>query len=69
MKQYIKSAVCLFCFGAKGLTRDGKLFTACPVCKGGEIVDEKLEIANKKYLMEIENDNFINEENEYYNKS
>lgn len=47
---------CQYCFGAKELTSNGRLFTPCPVCKGGELQDEKLAKANKIWLKHLKDE-------------
>jgi len=47
---------CQYCFGAKELTKDGRLFSPCPVCKGGELQDEKLAKANKIWLKHLKDE-------------
>jgi hypothetical protein len=40
--------ICQYCFGAKELTRDGRLPVPCPLCNGGKLEDAQLRKANKK---------------------
>jgi hypothetical protein len=47
---------CQYCFGAKELTKDGRLFSPCPVCKGGELRNEKLAKANKIWLKHLKDE-------------
>lgn len=47
---------CQYCFGAKELTKDGKLLMPCPICQGGELKDEKLAKANKLWLRYLKED-------------
>jgi hypothetical protein len=47
---------CEYCFGAKELTKDGRLFTPCPVCKGGTLSKKELVQANKKWLKQLKDD-------------
>lgn len=55
---------CEYCFGAKELTKDGKLFIPCPVCKAGEVTGKDLVKANKKWLTDLNNelDNYKDED-------
>lgn len=39
---------CQYCFGAKELTKDGKLFKPCPLCNGGELTPKEVKKANRK---------------------
>jgi DnaJ-class molecular chaperone len=48
MKKNQSSEVCMYCFGAGELTKDGKLPVPCPLCKGGTLTAEELKKANKK---------------------
>ena len=54
---------CEYCFGAKELTSNGKLFIPCPVCKGGELEGKELAKANRKWLTDLNNelDNYKDE--------
>lgn len=55
---------CEYCFGAKELTKDGKLFMSCPVCDGGRLQGNELAKANRKWLTELNNelDNYKDED-------
>lgn len=55
---------CEYCFGAKELTKDGKLFMSCPVCHGGKLEGKELAKANRKWLTELNNelDNYKDED-------
>jgi hypothetical protein len=60
MKNHQSSETCLYCFGAKELTRDGKLPVPCPLCQGGKLSEKELKKANKKlkmYTRFLEDDN------------
>jgi len=48
VKKKTYTEICLYCFGAKELTRDGKLLSPCPLCMGGKLKDKELAQANKK---------------------
>jgi Zn finger protein HypA/HybF involved in hydrogenase expression len=54
---------CEYCFGAKELTSNGRLFIPCPVCKGGELEGKELAKANRKWLTDLNNelDNYKDE--------
>ena len=47
---------CQYCFGAKELTSNGRLFTPCPVCKGGELEGKDLEQANRVWLKHLKDE-------------
>lgn len=55
---------CEYCFGAKELTKDGRLFIPCPVCKAGGITGKELVKANRKWLTDLNNelDNYKDED-------
>ena len=48
MKKNQSSEVCMYCFGAGELTKDGKLPVPCPLCMGGKLNGRELIKANKK---------------------
>lgn len=54
---------CEYCFGAKELTKDGKLFLPCPICDGGRLKGKELAKANRKWLTDLNNelDNYKDE--------
>lgn len=54
---------CEYCFGAKELTKDGKLLFPCPVCDKGKLKGEELMKANRKWLNDLSNelDNYKDE--------
>jgi Zn finger protein HypA/HybF involved in hydrogenase expression len=50
MKMSIDPIECACCLGAKQLTANGKSFIDCPLCQGGKIEGEQLQIKNILYL-------------------
>jgi hypothetical protein len=58
----LKEEECEYCFGAKELTRNGKLLIPCPVCKGGELKGPQLALANKRFLEDLKELDSLNEE-------
>lgn len=48
MKEITSSEICQYCFGAKELTKDGRLPVPCPLCNGGTLEEKELKKANKK---------------------
>lgn len=67
MGKEISHIECEYCFGAKELTKDGKLFTPCPVCNGGKLSKKELLQANQKWLRELKDelDNLKDENHEH----
>ena len=55
---------CEYCFGAKELTKDGRLLFPCPVCDGGRLEGKELAKANRKWLTDLNNelDNYKDED-------